>query len=1043
MKAKNSGCPSVLSRTVRSVMRLMCSMFKPRPIFMDVVDQSKSPNDKKKYRLLTLENELQVLLISTTDVAHHGSGDDNDHGVFDSDEGEHGTPSRRSGACLTVGVGSFAEPMELPGLAHYLEHMLFMGSEKYPDENEFEAFLSAHGGFSNGSTDNEVTNYMFEVGPAHLEHALDMFAHFFISPLMKAEALERELSAIDSEFIQATQNDRIRLQQVLSDTSVPSHPYHRFGWGNRKSLMEDPARRNINVREEILKFYTQNYSANIMKLVVCGDNSLDEMEKWVRASFTQIPNKHLSPRSYADAGNPFGANVDPSPILCRIVPIRDIHTLHLNWMIPPIFGLHHQKPADYVASLLGHESEGSVLSLLKKKGWISSLTAGVTGSDGYDCGTFGAKFDVSMKLTVEGIAHWREIVLAVFEYLRMLRESGLPEWVFEELKALGEISFRFQEEGAAIENCEELAQTMQSIFQVAPQDLLRFDLFQGEFQRDLVKQLLEHLTPGSLRVCLVSQKHQQDEDFVKQAITEEWFDVKYTKETIDQATVSQWVAATQNAALHLPKPNPFIPRNFSLADANTPDMSCHSSTFGNLWYRPDRIFATPRAHLAFQIHLPSIMASANNFVRTELFVKLVRDALNEYAYHASVAELMYSLRVKDCGLELLFGGFNDKLGLLVDVVVRAVFSNELSASRFDAIKEEMLREYKNSIVKPSHKSKYLRLQLLERVSYSLPDCVQALEGETIESLHSFVSSTLWASKAFVSSFAHGNITADQACAMRQLVEDGLQRVSAPLAAADLPPRHIHVLPSVPAGLLVEAPVEHEDDKNTFVEFYYQIGAHNQRWLAYADLLHQLMEEPLFDTLRTKQELGYDVSCTVRITHGVLGFGVMVQSSQFAAEHIATCVDRFMIDFEAAIGALSDQHFADHVAAQIQKKLEPDHNLLEATHRIWYEIASGRMEFDIDEKLAEEFKTCTKHEMIEFYRSWILANPKKLVVMVRGKCDAKADDFSAGSKNEVAPTVVDDIYAYKTTLSVYEDHLRRGHTVVDPRFMVTHGEQTSL
>ena len=89
------------------------------------------------------------------------------------------------------------------------------------------------------------------------------------------------------------------------------------------------------------------------------------------------------------------------------------------------------------------------------------MTAGVTDTDGYDCGTYAAKFDITMKLTLEGIAHWEEIVHAVFEYLNMLKVNGCPEWVFDELAALADISFRFQEDESAVERCEELGETMQ------------------------------------------------------------------------------------------------------------------------------------------------------------------------------------------------------------------------------------------------------------------------------------------------------------------------------------------------------------------------------------------------------------------------------------------------------------------------------------------------------------------------------------------------------------------------------------------------------
>ncbi|POM72003.1 Nardilysin [Phytophthora palmivora] len=1039
-------------------MRLMCSTLMPRCIIAatmaDPVELSKSPNDQKKYRLLTLSNSLQALLISTSEVPHvvaavaresecqlsqnddddlsESESEGEDDSFDDSEEEQDGVPSRRAGACLTVGVGSFAEPEHLPGLAHYLEHMLFMGSKKYPDENEFEAFLSAHGGYSNGATDNEVTSYTFEVGPAHLEPALDMFAHFFISPLLKAEAMERELSAIESEFSQATQNDRIRTQQVLCDVSPTNHPYQRFSWGNKKSLQELPKKTGVDVRKQILEFYDKYYSANIMKLVVCGENTLDELEQWVTKSFSAIPNKLVQVPSFASAGPPFGAEGAGAPFLCKIVPVRDIHTLHIDWMIPPVLGQHHQKPADYIASLLGHESEGSVLSHLKERGWVSAVTAGVTDTDGYECGTYAAKFDITMKLTLEGISHWEEIVQAVFEYLHMLRVNGCPEWVFDELAALADISFRFQEEDSAVEKCEELGEIMQSIFKVAPGDILRYDLFKGAFKKDLAEEVLSHLTAETVCLSIISQTFDEDPEFQAQAREEEWFGVKYSRENITEATIRRWKSVNANPKLHLPRPNQFIPRDFSLVEStDVEDLVCDKTIFGKLWYKPDRVFATPRAHVALLLHLPSVVDNVNNWAHTQLYVKLVRDALNEYAYHANVAELMYSLQVKDSGLELVFGGFNHKLHLLVKVVVAAVFGTEIKEARFEVMREELMRESKNAITKVAQKAKYLRLQVLEKRSFPLEECLDSIEDITVESLKNYVSSQLWTGKAWLASFAHGNISHASATEMIANVETQLQRVSAPLELCDLPRRLINIIPQTPMGFLLKERSENKSETNTQVELYYQIGPQTLRTLAFADLLHQLMEEPLFDTLRTKQELGYDVSCTVRVTNGILGFGVMVQSSLFAAEYISACVDRFMIDFEEAIEMMADEHFHDHIQAQILSKLEPDHNLLETTHHYWYEITSRRLAFDMDAQLAKEMETLTKSEMAQHYREWILQSPKKLIVQVIGRGNPAEkiahQQRKNATKEELAelralprPIRIRDLYLYKSELPSYPD-----------------------
>lgn len=493
----------------------------------------------------------------------------------------------------------------------------------------------------------------------------------------------------------------------------------------------------------------------------------------------------------------------------------------------------------------------------------------------------------------------------------------------------------------------------------------------------------------------------------------------------------EWKAASLNPKLALPKPNPFIPRDFTILERDgddAHDVTRHRFAFGSLWHKPDRQFVTPRAHVAFLFHLPSVLRSVESVVATELYVKLVRDALEEYAYHANVAEIMYSLRVKESGLELLFGGFSDKLSLLVQVVVRALFSTTIVPARFALVQQEMLREYRNSIAKVAHKAKYLRLQLLERVAFPLDASVAALEAMTVASLEAFVAHDLWAAKTHLSSFAHGNISVRAASELRALVETDLARLSTPLEAAAIPKRFIHRLPSTRHGLLLAASSEHADEKNSQVEFYYQLGEHSTELLAYADLLEQLMEEPLFDSLRTKQELGYDVSCTVRVTHGIVGFGVMVQSSLFGAAHITQCVHAFLVAFERALASMAPKRFRDHVDAQVLKKLEPDHNLLETTHRYWHEIASGRLAFDLDAALATALGKCTQRELVKRYRAWFLDAPQKLIVHVTGQASAAPVEAAASSKTAKAaaaaqPERIADLYAFKRDLPVFDDNTR--------------------
>ena len=137
------------------------------------VQPSQSPNDDNAYRFITLENQLQVLLISDPET-------------------------KKAAAALDVMVGSGDNPPGREGLAHFLEHMLFLGTDKYPDAAEYEEYTTEHGGTRNAYTSSEHTNYFFDIDQAFLPEALDRFAQFFIAPRFDAQYVLREKNAVEA-----------------------------------------------------------------------------------------------------------------------------------------------------------------------------------------------------------------------------------------------------------------------------------------------------------------------------------------------------------------------------------------------------------------------------------------------------------------------------------------------------------------------------------------------------------------------------------------------------------------------------------------------------------------------------------------------------------------------------------------------------------------------------------------------------------------------------------------------------------------------------
>lgn len=174
----------------------------------------KSPNDQRDYAHVTLDNGMRVLLISDPDAD-------------------------KSAAALVAFRGSFHDPEDRPGLAHFLEHMLFIGTEKYPEPDGYFAFVQKHGGGSNAYTAPDHTNYFFDIQPEYFVEGLDRFAQFFISPLLDKTYVDREKNAVHSEYQMQIKEDGWRGFMVQKVAMNPEHPMSKFNIGTLDTLDGD------------------------------------------------------------------------------------------------------------------------------------------------------------------------------------------------------------------------------------------------------------------------------------------------------------------------------------------------------------------------------------------------------------------------------------------------------------------------------------------------------------------------------------------------------------------------------------------------------------------------------------------------------------------------------------------------------------------------------------------------------------------------------------------------------------------------------------
>uniref|UniRef100_A0A1I8F3U1 Peptidase_M16 domain-containing protein n=1 Tax=Macrostomum lignano TaxID=282301 RepID=A0A1I8F3U1_9PLAT len=385
--------------------------------------------------------------------------------------------ARRSAAALCIASGSSDEGAELAGLAHFLEHMVFMGSAKYPTENDFDAYVSERGGESNAWTDMERTMFYFDCSQESFADCLDRFANFFVDPLLSADSLEREVQAVHSEFEQACCSLQSQLEFFTGCLTSPGHPLSGFKWGNKVSLWDLPRTANIDVRSKLEEFRRVHYRAGEHDRALQSRLSLDAMEAAARAAFEGLPpgmavlgsdcvarvrlSSHRQPGAALSNRRPavFGDGF-LGRVYC-LLPVKQVDRLRLAWPCPPARDRHLEQTHRLIGFCLAHEGAGSLADCLRREGLAVELVAGVhTGCGLYD-NAWLTLMELSLKLTPKGLLDWRRVVRLVYAYIGMMGANlDQIRRIFDELQLVERADFRFAEEAEPADSVETLSLSM-------------------------------------------------------------------------------------------------------------------------------------------------------------------------------------------------------------------------------------------------------------------------------------------------------------------------------------------------------------------------------------------------------------------------------------------------------------------------------------------------------------------------------------------------------------------------------------------------------
>lgn len=882
-------------------------------------DIQKSPNDSREYRHIKLANKLDVLLISDPET-------------------------EKSAASLDVYVGSYQNPKDREGLVHFLEHMLFLGTADYPNPGDYQTFISEHGGNHNAGTSLEHTTYFFDINADYLDEALDRFAPFFSSPNFDAKYVDRERNAVESEYRLKLKDDGRRQWDVLQEQIDPRHPGSKFTVGNLETLDDREGR---SLRDELLAIYQRYYSANLMKLVVLGKENLDELEAMV------VPRFELVPNTDAEVEVPIDQLIaaENLPLLIEVEPLKDVRELSLNFQLPPMASHWRVKPSNYLAGMIGHEGEASLLQVLKDRGWAQGLSAS-TGLQ--DRGS--TLFSINIDLTPAGYVNRNQVIEMTFAWIQLFKGEGAPKWRYDEQAQMAEIAFRFQQKQEPMGYVSSLANNLQLY---PAKDILRSSYIMEGYDGELVANMVNQLTPQNLHIMITAPEVTGDRKSMR-------YQTPYSAGKVDPKVTAAWVSPAQFDELRGPVVNPYIPQNLELATddskARVPAQLVDQPGL-RAWHLLDTRFGVPKANIIASLGSDKT-ASIEGMAMAEMFVDVVRDQLNAKLYPATEAGLSFSLSVDDQGLAIVVGGYSDKQSVLLADIVGALQSPEWDEVRFEQLKQARLRKLSNFQREYPFRQVMSGMYSMLTGRWTPVQKSQALRQVSLAQVRDHAQGML--AELELAMMVSGNHTEQGAEAIVNQLSSVLKHkvVNNPSSIARIDQ----------GALDAQIPIDHDD---AVVVLYIQAANDSLEQRATFSLLGEMLSAPFYNSLRTEKQLGYVTAAFTSHLGPVPGMTMLVQSPVADEAQLRDEYQQFLSDYAETASAMTEDDLQRYKTSILGRLEESPKNLSELNGRYIESLGLGYMDFDFRQQLAEVIRGVTVAQLQQAYKEMVTGEPRAL------------------------------------------------------------------
>lgn len=300
-------------------------------------------------------------------------------------------PLKSTGAVtglILVGTGSHYEKKELAGISHFLEHLFFKGSKKYPSAKEISTILDTIGAQYNAFTTEEVTGFYVKTVKDKAELALDVMSDYLKNPLFKTAEIERERGVILEELNMDRDMPQRHVYDIFKESLYGNQPAGRDVGGYEKSVL------NINPAD-IKEYFKKQYKGNNMVAVISGNISHTEGRRLAKKFLDDIP-----------AGDPFEKEAVQAPGGAKPKAALQFRTSDQTHLILGFNGIDlkdkRRYAVDVLSVILGGGMSSRLFSEIRERRGLAYYV-GAGSSSGTDYGYFAASAGVNNSKVEEAV----------------------------------------------------------------------------------------------------------------------------------------------------------------------------------------------------------------------------------------------------------------------------------------------------------------------------------------------------------------------------------------------------------------------------------------------------------------------------------------------------------------------------------------------------------------------------------------------------------------------------------------------------------------